>query len=255
MLESEHGISANFLQIRLLRPFPTSVVHEKLSRARRVVLVEDNYMGQLGMLIAEQTGIKLERMALKYDGRPFSQDEVVEAVCEHSAGRPWPAGALAPVERAWNDVVVADTERLTAKTFGVEDSHPDWCGGCGDFGILSAVKQALAKLGRPPHEVAVISGIGCAGKLPHYINSYGLHTLHGRALNVATGVKLANQNLEVLVAGGDGDGYGIGAGYLVNSGRRNLNIAYLVHNNGVYGLTKGPGCAHDAPRPKDQRDG
>ncbi len=136
-------------------------------------------------------------------------------------------------------MVVADTERLTAKTFGVEDSHPDWCGGCGDFGILSAVKQALAKLGRPPHEVAVISGIGCSGKLPHYINSYGLHTLHGRALNVATGVKLANQNLEVLVAGGDGDGYGIGAGYFVNSGRRNLNIAYLVHNNGVYGLTKG----------------
>ena len=136
-------------------------------------------------------------------------------------------------------MVVAETERLTAKTFGVDDSHPDWCGGCGDFGILSAVKQALAKLGRPPHEVAVISGIGCSGKLPHYINSYGLHTLHGRALNVATGVKLANQNLEVLVAGGDGDGYGIGAGYFVNSGRRNLDIAYLVHNNGVYGLTKG----------------
>ena len=84
VLEAEHGITANFLQIRLLRPFPASVVRETLSRARRAVLVEDNYMGQLGMLIAEQTGIKLERMALKYDGRPFSQDEVVEAVCEHS---------------------------------------------------------------------------------------------------------------------------------------------------------------------------
>ncbi|MCY3749049.1 MAG: 2-oxoacid:acceptor oxidoreductase subunit alpha [Chloroflexi bacterium] len=84
VLESEHGISANFLQIRLLRPFPAAVVHNALSRARRVVLVEDNYMGQLGMLIAEQTGIKLERLALKYDGRPFSQDEVVEAVCEHN---------------------------------------------------------------------------------------------------------------------------------------------------------------------------
>jgi 2-oxoglutarate ferredoxin oxidoreductase subunit alpha len=84
VLESEHGISASFLQIRLLRPFPATVVRETLSRARRAVLVEDNYMGQLGMLIAEQTGIKLERMAIKYDGRPFSQDEVVEAVCEHS---------------------------------------------------------------------------------------------------------------------------------------------------------------------------
>ena len=134
--------------------------------------------------------------------------------------------------------VVASSE-LTAKSFGVDDSHPDWCGGCGDFGILSAVKQALAKLGRPPHEIAVISGIGCSGKLPHYIGTYGLHTLHGRALNVATGVKLANRDLEVLVAGGDGDGYGIGAGYFVNSGRRNVNFAYLVHNNGVYGLTKG----------------
>ena len=85
VLESEHGITANFLQIRLLRPFPATVVRETLSRAKRAVLVEENYMGQLGMLIAEQTGIKLERMALKYDGRPFSQDEVVEAVCEHSA--------------------------------------------------------------------------------------------------------------------------------------------------------------------------
>jgi 2-oxoglutarate ferredoxin oxidoreductase subunit beta len=128
---------------------------------------------------------------------------------------------------------------LTGKAFSVDDAHPDWCGGCGDFGILSAVKQALAQLGRPPHEIAVISGIGCAGKLPHYLGTYGLHTLHGRALNVATGVKLANQALEVLVAGGDGDGYGIGAGYLVNSGRRNVNFTYLVHNNGVYGLTKG----------------
>ena len=136
-------------------------------------------------------------------------------------------------------MAAVETNELTAKTFGVEDAHPDWCGGCGDFGILSGVKQALAKLGRSPHEIAVISGIGCAGKLPHYIGTCGLHTLHGRALNVATGVKVANSKLEVLVAGGDGDGYGIGAGYLVNSGRRNVDFTYLVHNNGVYGLTKG----------------
>ena len=85
----------------------------------------------------------------------------------------------------------------------------------------------------------VVSGIGCSGKLPHYVHTYGLHTLHGRVLNVATGVKLANRNLEVLAVGGDGDGYGIGAGYFVNSGRRNVDFTYLVHNNGVYGLTKG----------------
>jgi 2-oxoglutarate ferredoxin oxidoreductase subunit beta len=127
----------------------------------------------------------------------------------------------------------------TVKDFSVTDSHPDWCGGCGDFGILNAVKQALAQRGRAPHEVMVVSGIGCSGKLPHYVHTYGLHTLHGRVLNVATGVKLANRNLEVLAVGGDGDGYGIGAGYFVNSGRRNVDFAYLVHNNGVYGLTKG----------------
>ena len=134
---------------------------------------------------------------------------------------------------------MAVAELPTVKDFAIEDAHPDWCGGCGDFGILNAVKQALVRRGRPPHEVALISGIGCAGKLPHYIHTYGLHTLHGRALNVATGVKLANQSLDVIVAGGDGDGYGIGAGYFVNSGRRNLDLTYLVHNNGVYGLTKG----------------
>jgi len=127
----------------------------------------------------------------------------------------------------------------TVKDFAVTDSHPDWCGGCGDFGILNAVKQALAQRGRAPHDVMVVSGIGCSGKLPHYVRTYGLHTLHGRVLNVATGVKLANRDLEVLAVGGDGDGYGIGAGYFVNSGRRNVDFTYLVHNNGVYGLTKG----------------
>ena len=127
----------------------------------------------------------------------------------------------------------------TVKDFAVTDSHPDWCGGCGDFGILNAVKQALAQRGRAPHDVMVLSGIGCSGKLPHYVRTYGLHTLHGRVLNVATGVKLANSDLEVLAVGGDGDGYGIGAGYFVNSGRRNVDFTYLVHNNGVYGLTKG----------------
>ena len=127
----------------------------------------------------------------------------------------------------------------TAKDFSVTDAHPDWCGGCGDFGILNAVKEALARRGRPRHDVVVVSGIGCSGKMPHYVQSYGLHTLHGRVLNVATGVKLANTDLEVLAVGGDGDGYGIGAGYFVNSGRRNVDFTYLVHNNGVYGLTKG----------------
>ncbi len=119
------------------------------------------------------------------------------------------------------------------------DVHVDWCPGCGDFGILSAIQQAFFQLQIPPYRLALISGIGCSGKTPHYVDTYGLHTLHGRALPVATGARLANHELTVVAVGGDGDGYGIGAGYFLNSGRRNLDITYIVFNNGVYGLTKG----------------
>ncbi|WP_448591996.1 thiamine pyrophosphate-dependent enzyme [Thermoflexus hugenholtzii] len=115
----------------------------------------------------------------------------------------------------------------------------DWCPGCGDFGILNAIHQALTALQLPPHRVAVFSGIGCSGKTPHYIGTYGVHTLHGRVLPVATGFKLANPEMTVIAVGGDGDGYGIGAGYFLAAGRRNVDLTYIVYNNGVYGLTKG----------------
>ena len=114
-----------------------------------------------------------------------------------------------------------------------------WCPGCGDFGILNAVKQALAMLEIYPHECIVVSGIGCGSKLPHYIRANGFNILHGRALPVAMGLKLANHDLNVLVTTGDGDGYGIGMGHLVHSMRRNLNILHIVENNQTYGLTKG----------------
>jgi 2-oxoglutarate ferredoxin oxidoreductase subunit beta len=110
---------------------------------------------------------------------------------------------------------------------------------CGDFGILTSIQMALAQLQLDPDKVAVFSGIGCSGKTPHYINAYGFHTLHGRVLTVATGARLANTKQTVLALGGDGDGYGIGAGYFVGAGRRNVDFAYIVHNNNVYGLTKG----------------
>ncbi len=110
---------------------------------------------------------------------------------------------------------------------------------CGDFGILTSIQMALAQQQLDPDKVAVFSGIGCSGKTPHYINAYGFHTLHGRVLTVATGARLANTKQTVLALGGDGDGYGIGAGYFVGAGRRNVDFAYIVHNNNVYGLTKG----------------
>ena len=115
----------------------------------------------------------------------------------------------------------------------------DWCPGCGNFGILTSLQMALSDLELKPSRVVIFSGIGCSGKTPHFMNAYGVHTLHGRALPFAIGTKIANPELEVIVHGGDGDGLGIGAGHFVNAGRRNLDMAYIIHDNGVYGLTKG----------------
>ena len=117
--------------------------------------------------------------------------------------------------------------------------HNDWCPGCGDFGILNAIQMTLAELQIPNYKTAIFSGIGCSGKTPHFIHTYGIHTLHGRVLPFAQGAKLCNPDLEVIAVGGDGDGLGIGVGHFVNSGRRNIDMTYIIYNNGVYGLTKG----------------
>lgn len=116
---------------------------------------------------------------------------------------------------------------------------PDWCPGCGDFGVLAAVQKALVELQIPNHSVATVSGIGCSSNFPGFINTYGMHTLHGRSLPVASGLKMANHDLTVLVTGGDGDGFGIGAGHFVHAMRRNINLTYMVLDNQVYGLTTG----------------
>lgn len=119
------------------------------------------------------------------------------------------------------------------------DVHNDWCPGCGDFGIVNALQMALAEMGIQRDKAVIFSGIGCSGKTSHFINTYGVHTLHGRVLTFAQGAKLANPNLTVVAVGGDGDGLGIGAGHFVAAGRRNIDMTYIVFDNGVYGLTKG----------------
>jgi len=116
---------------------------------------------------------------------------------------------------------------------------PDWCPGCGDFGVLAAIQKALVELQIPNHDVVIISGIGCSSNLPGFINTYGMHTLHGRALAVATGLKLANHQLTVLVTGGDGDGFGIGGNHFIHTMRRNVDLLYIVMDNQIYGLTTG----------------
>ena len=126
----------------------------------------------------------------------------------------------------------------TAKDF-TTDQEVRWCPGCGDYAILKAMRSTLAEIGRPPHEVAFISGIGCAARFPYYIQSYGFHTIHGRAPAVATGVKLANDDLDVWVVGGDGDFLSIGGNHLIHALRRNVDINLLLLNNAIYGLTKG----------------
>jgi 2-oxoglutarate ferredoxin oxidoreductase subunit beta len=137
--------------------------------------------------------------------------------------------------------------KLSAKDFKA-DLKPVWCPGCGDFGVLAAVYQALAKLNLDPDNAVVVSGIGCSSRLPGYINTYGFNTIHGRALSVATGVKMANPALTVIVTGGDGDGFAIGTNHFVHTARRNVDLTYLMMDNGIYGLTKGqvsPTSPHD----------
>jgi 2-oxoglutarate ferredoxin oxidoreductase subunit beta len=136
------------------------------------------------------------------------------------------------------DMSSDDKQQPTAKDYQTP-YNVDWCPGCGDYGILKALEQALAALNIAPDQAAVFGGIGCSGKTPYYINTYGVHTLHGRVLPFASGAKLANPALTVIAVGGDGDGLSIGAGHFVNHGRRNLDLTYILFNNGVYGLTKG----------------
>jgi 2-oxoglutarate ferredoxin oxidoreductase subunit beta len=119
------------------------------------------------------------------------------------------------------------------------DKQPTWCPGCGDFGTMNGMMKALAETGNHPDDTFIVAGIGCSGKIGTYMHSYALHGVHGRALPVGIGVKLANPELEVMVAGGDGDGYSIGAGHFVHAVRRNVDMSYVVMDNRIYGLTKG----------------
>lgn len=130
------------------------------------------------------------------------------------------------------------TQPITQKDYA-SPVKPTWCPGCGDFGILAAVKGALVQAGLAPHEILVVSGIGCGSKLPDYANVNGFMTLHGRAVPIATGARLVNPGLKTLVVHGDGDGMGLGMGHFVHAARRNVEIVDLLQNNQIYGLTKG----------------
>ncbi len=129
-------------------------------------------------------------------------------------------------------------KQYTAKDFK-SDQYVRWCPGCGDHALITSLQKAMAELGVAPHDTVVISGIGCSSRLPYYINSYGFHTIHGRAAAIATGVKVANPKLTVWQISGDGDGLAIGGNHFIHALRRNVNINIVLLNNHIYGLTKG----------------
>jgi len=122
---------------------------------------------------------------------------------------------------------------------GKSDTKPTWCPGCGDFGVVAAVEMAVKRLKIPSHNVAIVSGIGCSSNLPHFLSAYGFHAIHGRAIPVAEGIRWANHGLTVIATGGDGDGFGIGAGHFVHAMRRNVDLTYVTMDNQIYGLTTG----------------
>jgi len=135
---------------------------------------------------------------------------------------------------------------FTAKDYK-SDVKPIWCPGCGDFSVLAAITRALATMNLPPEDVAVVSGIGCSSRIPAYTSVYGFHGVHGRALPVATGLKIARPDLTVLVTGGDGDGFSIGGNHFLHACRRNVDLTYIVMDNQVYGMTKGQASPTTAP--------
>lgn len=130
------------------------------------------------------------------------------------------------------------TEVITFKDFR-NQVKPNWCPGCGDFSVQASIQRAAANLGLTPEKLAIVSGIGCSGRISGYIYAYGFHGIHGRALPIAQGLKMANRDLTVIASGGDGDGFAIGMGHTIHAIRRNIDITYIVMDNQVYGLTKG----------------
>ena len=134
---------------------------------------------------------------------------------------------------------VAPAVGTALPVIGKSDTKPTWCPGCGDFGVVAAVEIALKRLKIPSHNVVIVSGIGCSSNLPHFLSSYGFHGIHGRALPIAEGVRWSNHELTVLATGGDGDGFGIGAGHFVHTMRRNVDMTYVTMDNQIYGLTTG----------------
>src|SRR5476649_881991 len=147
----------------------------------------------------------------------MTESRLLPATCTYKLRKFWRRARRSPRRRQQLDKEITMADAAVFKS----EVKPDWCPGCGDFGVLNSLQKACADLNLNPKDIMVVSGIGCSSNLPGFFNSYGMHTLHGRGVAVANGVKLGNNDLTVVAVGGDGDGYGIGVGHLIHSMRRN----------------------------------
>ena len=215
-------------------PEPVPANTEKVLRSYRKVLIPEVNLGQLSMLIRAQFLIDAEGYN-RVRGKPFTIAEIVAQaerilgvvrMTETTNGQP----PLSPEN--------AEVIQLTRKDF-VSDQEVRWCPGCGDYSILAQTQKQMPDFGVPKENIVFISGIGCSGRLPYYMNTYGFHTIHGRAPTLATGLKAARPDLMVWVITGDGDALSIGGNHVIHSMRRNVDITIVMFNNRIYGLTKG----------------
>ena len=185
-------------------------------------------IGQLTQLIRGKYLVDAKALT-KVQGMPFKAREIEAAIDE----------ALASIAAEGATVMNTAQVAVTTKKDWTSDQEVRWCPGCGDYGILLAVQTLMPELGVAPENTVFISGIGCSSRFPYYMNTYGMHSIHGRAPAIATGVAVARPDLDVWVITGDGDGLSIGGNHLIHALRRNVNLNILLFNNRIYGLTKG----------------
>ena len=213
------GRRVGFHQFRYINPLPANT-GEILSRYKTIIVAELNTGMFADYLQSKFPNLDIRRIN-KIQGQPFLVQEIVDGVNKIMEGK----------------IIMEDLKYIPANY--KSDQAVRWCPGCGDHAILNTLHKAMAEAGVAPHQMAVISGIGCSSRLPYYMNTYGFHTIHGRAAAIATGFKVANPEMTVWQISGDGDGLAIGGNHFIHAVRRNIDINMLLFNNKIYGLTKG----------------
>ena len=220
---------------RILMPFPKKALLEYMASVKTLVFLEVNFVGQLYHYLRTLVDLPAgTRVFARSGGMNLSVTEVksrIESVLDRKRR---PRGG----DRVSSVVETPALPRFQPGDYK-SDLKPVWCAGCGDYGVVSALYRAMAELQLEPWNTVVVSGIGCSSRLPGYVEAYGFNSVHGRALPIATGIKVARPELNVVAVGGDGDGLAIGGNHFLHASRRNLDLFYILMDNEIYGLTKG----------------